>query len=75
MKLKETLTGLAQGEWLCLKDSNYILFEIPAHRTWKGRTSSSQPSKPDLAGLVGRSLYSPSMSYVLRFQTKYIWNP
>ena len=49
MKLKETLTGPAQGEWLCLKDSKYILFEILAFRTWKGRTSSCRPSKPDLA--------------------------
>ena len=29
----------------------------------------------NLAGLAGRSLYSPSMSDFLGFQTKYIWNP
>ena len=49
MKLKETLMGPAQIERVCLKDSKYILFEILAHRIWKGRTSSCQPSKPDLA--------------------------
>ena len=49
MKLKETLTGPAQGERSCLKDSKYFLFEILAHRTWKGRTSTCRPSKPDLA--------------------------
>ena len=48
MKLKEILMGSAQHEWLCLKDSKYILFEILAHRTWKGSTSSCRPSKPDL---------------------------
>ena len=49
MKLKETLTGPAQGEGACLNDSRYVLFEILAKRTWKGKTSSCQPSKPDLA--------------------------
>ena len=54
MKLKETLTGPAQDEQLCLKDSKYILFEILAHRTWKGSTSSYRPSKPDLTIWLAR---------------------
>ena len=36
MKLKETLMGPVQGEWVCLKDFKYILFEILALRRWKG---------------------------------------
>ena len=48
MKLKETLMGPAQGEQVCLKGSKYILFEILANRTWKGCTSSCQPSKPGI---------------------------
>ena len=28
----------------------------------------------NLAGSAGRSLYGPSMSYLLGFQTKYVWN-
>ena len=39
IKLKETLMGPAQGEYVCLKDSKYILFEILANRTWKGHAS------------------------------------
>ena len=36
----------------------------------------AKPAKlPDQACLALRSLYGPSMSYVLGFQTKYIWNP
>ena len=36
----------------------------------------AEPAKsPNRACLAGRSLYCPSMSYVLGFQTKYIWNP
>ena len=35
----------------------------------------AKPAKlPNRACSAGRSLYSPSMSYVLGFQTKYIWN-
>ena len=49
IKLKGTAKLTAQGERVCLKHSKYILFEILAHRTWKGHTSSCQPSKPDLA--------------------------
>ena len=37
IKLKDTAKLTAQGEQACLKDSKYILFEILAHRTWKGR--------------------------------------
>ena len=47
IKLKETLTGPAQGEWVCHKDSKYILIEILANRTWKGCASSCQPSQPN----------------------------
>ena len=36
---------------------------------------AKQAQLGNLAGLAGRSLCSPSMSYVLGFQTKYIWNP
>ena len=71
MKLKGTVKLTTQGERACLKDSKYILFEILANRTWKGRTCSCRQSKPDLAiWLVG-----PSMSNFLGYQTKYIWNP
>ena len=41
--------GPIQGERVCFKDSKYILFEILANRTWKGGTSSCQPSQQDLA--------------------------
>ena len=54
IKLKGTVKLTAQGEWVCLKDSKYILFEILAHRTWKGRTSSCRPSKPDLVIWLAR---------------------
>jgi len=30
--------GPAQVKWLCFKDFRYILFEILASRTWKGRS-------------------------------------
>ena len=75
IKLKGTAKLTTQGEPVCLKDSKYILFEILAHRTWKGRTSSCRPSQLHLAYSASRSLYSPSMSHLLGFQTKYIWNP
>ena len=75
IKLKGTAKLTAQGERVWLNDSKYVLFEIPANRTWNGRTSSCWPSKPDLAGLAIRSLYCPSVSYLLGFLTKYIWNP
>ena len=52
--LQKTLMVLAQGEQVCLKDSKYILFEILANRTWKGRTSSCRPSQPDLAIRMAR---------------------
>ena len=48
IKLKGIAKLTAQGERVCLKHSKYILFEILAHRTWKGRTSSCRRSKPDL---------------------------
>ena len=48
IKLKGTAKLTAQGERVCLKDSKYILFKILENRTWKGRTSSCRPSKPDL---------------------------
>ena len=57
MKLKGTAKLTAQYEPVCLKDNKYILFEILAHRTWKGRTSSCWPSQPNcqigLAWLAG----------------------
>ena len=49
IKLKGTAKLTAQGEWVCLKDSKYILFQILANRRWKGRTSSFRPNQPDLA--------------------------
>ena len=57
MKLEETLTGPVQGEWVRLKDSKYILFEILENRTWKGCTSSCLSSKPTLvfADMASRS--------------------
>ena len=47
IKLKGTVKLTAQGERVCLKDSKYILFEILENQTWKGRTSSCQPSQPN----------------------------
>ena len=38
---------------------------LPAEQAWFGNLASS----------ASRSLYGPSMSYLLGFQTKYIWNP
>ena len=49
IKLKGTAKLTAQGERVCLKDSKYVLFEILAHRKWKGRASFCWPKKPDLA--------------------------
>ena len=49
IKLKGTAKLTAKGEQVCLKDSKYILFEILENQTWKGRTSSCLPSKPNLA--------------------------
>ena len=54
IKLKGTAKLTAQGERVCLKDSKYILFEILANKTWKGRTSSCWPIKPDLAIWLAR---------------------
>ena len=47
IKLKGTAKLTAQGEWVCLKDFKYILFEILENMTLKGRTSSCQPSQPN----------------------------
>ena len=47
--LQTTLMVPAQFEQVYLKDSKCILFEILANRTWKGHTSSSWLSQPDLA--------------------------
>ena len=74
MKFQIPKIKTMQGEQVCLKDSKNILFEILANRTWKGCTSSCWPSQPNRACSAGRSLYGPSMSYVLGFQTKHIWN-
>ena len=52
IKLKGTAKLSAQCEQVCLKNSKYILFEILANRTWKGRISSCQPSKHNLAILL-----------------------
>ena len=71
--LQKILMVPAQGEQVCFKDSKCILFEILANRTWKGRTSSCWFG--NLAGSAGRSLYGPSLSDFLGFQTKYICYP
>ena len=74
MKLKETLMGPAQGERVCLKDSK---IDNPSTLDIEGPYKlllAEQARFGNLAGSAGRSLYHPSMSYVLRFQTKYIWN-
>ena len=47
IKLKGTAKLTAQGEWICLRHSKYILFEILAHRTWKGSTSACRLSQPN----------------------------
>ena len=64
IKLKGTAKLTAQGEWVCLKDSKYILFEILENQTWKGRTSSCRPSQPNrqigLARLAGACTALPS---------------
>ena len=36
MKLKGTAKLTVQGEWVSLKVSKYILFEILKNRTWRG---------------------------------------
>ena len=36
---------------------------------------AEQAKSPNQACSASRSLYGPSMSYLLGFQTKYIWNP
>ena len=54
--LKGTAKLTVQGEQVCLKDSKHILFKILANRTWKG---------PNQACWAGRSLYGPSISYLL----------
>ena len=36
---------------------------------------AEQAKLPNWAYSASRSLYGPSMSYLLGFQTKYIWNP
>ena len=47
-KVERYSTLTAQDKQVSLKDSKYILFEILENQTWKGRTSSCWPSKPDL---------------------------
>ena len=47
IKLKGTAKLTLQGERVCLKDSKYILFEILAHRKWKGSTSACWLSQPN----------------------------
>ena len=47
IKLKGTEKLTAQGDWVCLKHSKYILFEILAHRKWKGSTSACRPIQPN----------------------------
>ena len=47
IQLKGTAKLTAQVEQVCLKDSEYILFEILGNRKWKGRTSSCRPSQPN----------------------------
>ena len=70
--LKGTTTLTAQGEQVCLKDSKYFVCN-PRKSDMEG---PYKPAKlPNWACSAGRSLYGPSMSYVLGFQTKYIWNP
>ena len=52
IKLKGTAKLIVQGEWVCLQDFKYILFEILANRTWMGCASSFQSSKPKLPNLA-----------------------
>ena len=55
IKLKGTAKLTAHGERVWLKHSKYILFEILAHRTWKGSTSSCRLSQRNAkSGLIGR---------------------
>ena len=76
IKLKGTVKLTVQGQQVCLKDSKYILFEIPARRTWKGcMYKLLLAEQAQFAGSADSSLYGPSMSYLLGFQAKYIWNP
>ena len=66
MNLKGTAKLTEQGERVCLKDSKYILFEILAHRTWNGRTSSCRPSKPDVAIRLARPVgASTALPYLM----------
>ena len=46
MNLKGTAKLTVQSEWVCLKHSKYILFEILAHRKWKGSTNACRLSQP-----------------------------
>ena len=63
IKLNGTAKLTARGEWVCLKDSKYITFEILANKIWKGLASSCWMSKPDsaiwLAQLAGACMALP----------------
>ena len=75
MKLKGTAKLTAQNE---PQGFQIRLFEIVEDRTWKGRTSSCRPSKPDSVIWLARPAGACTalfMSDFLGFQTKYIWNP
>ena len=62
MKLKATLKGSLQGEWVCFKKSKDILLEILLDRTWKDCVNSYQPSQPEFANwLTGQALASMAL--------------
>ena len=70
IKLKGTAKLTAQGERLCLKHSKYILFEILAHRKWKGSTSACRPSQPNRQLLFWQELVRPFHVLFARISNK-----
>ena len=67
IKFKGTAKLTVQGEQVCLKDSEYTLFQILAHRTGKGSTSTCRPSQPNhqtgLAQLAGACMALPCLIF------------
>ena len=78
IKLKGTKKLTAQGEWVCFKDSEYILFEILENQTWKSCTSSCWPSQPNCQVVLALYYFSKKKinfdtSSNCRFNSSNVW--